>query len=197
MKKMILLSIILLASTVLPSVSTAAPASVSVYTNKVGVIVLRFAGTPLEIEYPWLSVDSIEYHPELTTTNTVMSWSDPVTNVTELGWIDGGGTATNVVRDRIAETVIETDPEHWICNLVLDVPKGHKFVLNGEEFIVKKMVVERAMPIAAEPVDATFGPVAAGLKFSALNENGVLEPKGKVEAAFLSFAAAVLGGNHQ
>lgn len=195
MKKTIALFICI--AGILPAALAAEPSSVSVQTNESGVVVFRFSGQTLEIQAPWLSVDSIEYHPEITTTNTVMSWSDPVTNVTELGLIDGGGFATNVVRERIMETVITTDPEHWICNLVLDVPKGHAFNLNGEKFIVKKMIIERAMPIPSAPVDATFGPVAAGLKFSALNENGVLEPKGKVEAAFLSFAAAVLGGNHQ
>lgn len=152
---------------------------------------LVFSNQTITVEPSQLSVESVSFKSLEIATNSVATWVT-ATNVVELGLLEGGGFLTNVVRQQVVIPVVATNAASWTCNVVFDLPRGHRWSLNGMPVTIERFRARLEVPVDPAMVQATFGAAAAGLEFAA--SNGAYQPTGQVKDAFLGLAAAALAG---
>jgi hypothetical protein len=152
---------------------------------------LVFANQTITVEPSQLSIESVEYHPAASLTNTVTRWVE--TNAVYVGGaLENYATATNTVSQQVSSEEVTATAATWICNVIVALPPGYPWEINGFPLTIERFRAVLAVPVDPAVVTAAVGPAAAGLEFAA--QNGAYAPTGQVKDAFLSFAAAVLAG---
>ncbi len=152
---------------------------------------LVFTNQTITVLPEQLSVESVEYHGQKVVTNMVPGWI-PVATVYTNGMFDGGDVVTNTVQQQVFTETVSTNAARWTCNVIFELPKGHRWSLNGFPVAIDRFKARLEIPVSETVVQSAFPDNYTGLCFAA--SNGAYKPTGAVENAFLGFAAAALAG---